>query len=75
MKFQMVVDPLIEDCLVALPGRNKTDKIRWALCVYREWERFLKQPNITDFNGREAMEELMARATTRYRSFGHGKKS
>lgn len=35
-KLQIVSDPLITDCLNELPGKSKVDKIRWALCVYRE---------------------------------------
>jgi hypothetical protein len=35
-KLQIVVDPLIADCLKHVEGKSKVDKIRWALCVYRE---------------------------------------
>lgn len=68
VKFQMVVDPLIAECLEHLPGRTKTDKIRWALSIYRELEMMKRDRTMTQWTGREALEELMARATTRYRA-------
>jgi hypothetical protein len=58
VKLQIVVDPLIAESLARLPGKTKTDKIRWALCVYREVLR----------GRRDHMQQIMNLAGERYRN-------
>ena len=59
-KLQIVVDSVIAEGLKRIPGKSKTDKIRWALCVYQE---VLKAP--------EDMTRILARAGERYRNGNH----
>ena len=38
-KFQMVMDPIMEEALAEVDGKDQTDKMRWALCVYAEAQK------------------------------------
>jgi hypothetical protein len=68
-KLQIVLDPLTQDCLTQIKGETtKTDKIRWALCVYVELLRALK----TD--AQMPADQILANAGTRYRRIPHTRK-
>jgi hypothetical protein len=62
-KFQFVLDPLLAQGLDKLPGRNKTDKIRQALCLKMELQKMLREEPQD-----RALVDLEQRAYTRYQT-------